>query len=303
MEGCRSITGSPFFVERALLNAMRHVLAALLVALALPAAAAPPERVVSMNLCTDQLALLLAAPGQLVSVSDWATRPSASNMAAEAAQLRVNSGSAEQIFLMRPDLVLAGSFTNRVAVDMLRRLGVRVETVPPARSLAAVSETIRGVGALLGRETRAEAVVADFEAALAAASSGAGDQPRIEAAYYYPNNYTSGSDTLAAEVLDRAGFDNAAARLGLSGAARIALETLVMTRPFLIRTEPISGNRTGRSYETAHHPALAALGTGGRSAIVADRWQVCGTPFVVQAVTALSEARRAMGGVEAGEPE
>ncbi|MGA0716208.1 MAG: ABC transporter substrate-binding protein, partial [Gemmobacter sp.] len=34
-----------------------------------PAAAAPPGRVVSINLCTDQLAMMLAAPGQLVSVS------------------------------------------------------------------------------------------------------------------------------------------------------------------------------------------------------------------------------------------
>jgi iron complex transport system substrate-binding protein len=282
---------------------MRYGLAVLLIALALPAHAGPPQRVVSMNLCTDQLAMLLAAPGQLISVSDWATRPSASNMAEEAAQLEVNGGSAEQIFLMQPDLVLAGTFTNRVTVDMLRRLGVRVETVRPARSLAAVSGTLREVGRLLGREEKAEALVTELEATLAAASSGAGDGPRMAAAYYYPNNYTAGADTLAAEVMERAGFDNAAADLGLVGAARIDLETLVMTRPFLIRTEPISGNRTGRSYETASHPALAALGADGRSAMVADRWQVCGTPFVVRAVAALAEARRAADRRPAGETE
>ena len=53
--------------------------AALLVA-ALPAVAAP-RRVVSMNLCTDQVAMLLAAPGQLISVSDLAQDPRMSPMA------------------------------------------------------------------------------------------------------------------------------------------------------------------------------------------------------------------------------
>ena len=40
---------------------------------AVPAFADAPARVVSMNLCTDQLAMMLAAPGQLVSVSHLAT--------------------------------------------------------------------------------------------------------------------------------------------------------------------------------------------------------------------------------------
>ncbi|MEO0811096.1 MAG: hypothetical protein AAFW82_10790, partial [Pseudomonadota bacterium] len=42
---------------------------------------AAPRRVVSMNLCTDQLAMLLAAPGQLYSVSYLAGRTDASVLA------------------------------------------------------------------------------------------------------------------------------------------------------------------------------------------------------------------------------
>ena len=40
-----------------------------------------PRRVVSINLCTDQLAMMLAAPGQLVSVSQLAGDPHSSAMA------------------------------------------------------------------------------------------------------------------------------------------------------------------------------------------------------------------------------
>jgi iron complex transport system substrate-binding protein len=268
------------------------VLALKLAAATAGAAAEPPERVVSINLCADQIALMIAAPGQLVSVSDWATRPEASNLAEAAARLAVNSGSAEEVFLLDPDLVLAGEFTSPVTVAMLRRLGLRVEIVPAAESLAAVSARIRQVGGLLGREAEAAALAADYEAALAAEAARAAGLGREAAAYHYPNNYTSGAGTLADDVMDAAGLDNAAAALGLSGAARLDLETLVMAEPFLIRTEHISGARTGRAYESAGHPALAALERDGRGATVAERWQVCGTPFVAQAVAALVEARR-----------
>jgi hypothetical protein len=59
-----------------------------------------PARVVSINLCTDQLAMLVAAPGQLVSVSRLAADPRASNLADGAAKLPLNSGAAEQVFLL-----------------------------------------------------------------------------------------------------------------------------------------------------------------------------------------------------------
>lgn len=81
-------------------------------ALAVPAAE-PPARVVSMNVCTDQLAMLVARPGQLHSVSWLAADPAMSVLANEAEGLRLNRGLAEEIFLMKPDLVIAGTFSTR----------------------------------------------------------------------------------------------------------------------------------------------------------------------------------------------
>lgn len=266
-------------------------LAAALALLASGAAAAP-ERVVSMNLCTDQLALMIAAPGQLVSVSAWSRKPSASNLAAAAQALPANRGSAEQVFLMAPDLVLAGSFTDHAAVAMLRRLGVRVEVFPPAASVAEIRTRIRRIGALLGQEARAAEIVAAFDDRLDALARRAAALGRDEGAYHYPNNYTAGSGTLAAEAMDRAALDNAAAALGIAGVGRLDLETLVMLRPFLIRSEHISGAERGRSFATARHPALEGLAEAG-GVTVAERWQVCGTPFLAETVEAILEAREA----------
>ncbi len=255
-----------------------------------PAPADAPERVVSINLCTDQLAMMLAAPGQLVSVSRWASRPGASNMVAAAAGLRANDGGAEEVWLMKPDLVLAGSFNDAATLALLRRLGLRVVVFEPASSLDDVPDRLRRVGRLLGREAEAERAVAGFEAARAAAAARAAGLRRLPAAYHYPNGYTSGAGTLAADVMAAARLENAAADLGLSGVAPLPLEALVMLEPFLIRTRSLADTRRGRAYETARHPALERLAALG-GATVEERRQVCGTPFVTLAVEALLDAR------------
>ena len=79
-----------------------------------PVLSAPPQHVVSMNLCTDQLAMLLAAPGQLVSVSHVARDPRASALADQAMAYPVNHGDAEEIYLAKPDLVLAAASSRAV---------------------------------------------------------------------------------------------------------------------------------------------------------------------------------------------
>ena len=65
-------------------TAIRTGWLAVMLALAGPVAAQPPQRVVSMNLCTDQLAMMLAGPGQLISVSHLGHDPAVSPMAAQA---------------------------------------------------------------------------------------------------------------------------------------------------------------------------------------------------------------------------
>ncbi|WP_354002086.1 hypothetical protein [Pseudotabrizicola sediminis] len=62
-----------------------------------PVLAASPQRVVSINLCTDQLAMLLAEPGQLISVSFLAQDPRSSVMVDEALACPANRALAEEV--------------------------------------------------------------------------------------------------------------------------------------------------------------------------------------------------------------
>ncbi|WP_245972160.1 ABC transporter substrate-binding protein [Rhodovulum iodosum] len=265
---------------------MRALAAALAFGLcaAQPATAAP-QRVVSVNLCTDQLAMLLADEGQLVSVSFLSGDPRLSAMPARARDYPANRGQAEEVFLMRPDLVLAGTYTAQASVAMLRRLGIEVVEFAPARALSDVPAYLERMGRLLGREEKAGRLIAEFEAGLAALRRAPEDGPR--AALYSANGYTTGQGTLSDDILSAAGLRNIAAEVGRAGGGPLPLELLVTAAPDLV----ITGARypgASRAEALLDHPALAALmadlplrpETGGD-------W-VCGTPHVLKAIAALS---------------
>jgi iron complex transport system substrate-binding protein len=256
---------------------------------ALPALADAPQRVVSMNLCTDQLALMLAAPGQLISVSDIARDPLTSPMADAAADVPINHGGAEQIYLLNPDLVVASIYSNPAVLDMLRRLGIRVEQLDIVQTLDEVPERVADMGALLGREARADAIIAQYQADLAALTTPP-DGPR--AAFYYPNGYTLGTGSMSDQILTRAGFRNIADELSPTAAGRVALELLVLADPALIVS---SANYAGASRSEAilSHPALQSVIAAGEAHTSTADW-VCGTPHVIRAIRDLAETRTRM---------
>ncbi len=273
-------------------NAIRTFVA-LVLASATAAMAGAPERVVSVNLCTDQLALLLAAPGQLVSVSKLAHDPDSSAMADAARALPVNGSGAEEVFLMAPDLVLAGSYTAPATVQMLRNLGVRVEIFAPAQSLDDIPALLAQMGTALGRADAASAQVADFRAALAAMDDAPARRPR--AALYYVNSYTLGDHTLAGDILTAAGFDNIASEAGLDMGGTLPLEQLIMLQPdVIVQGRDYPGQ--ARAEDNLRHPALRALGRTRVSATLTDRDWICGTPQVLSAVGAMRDLRLSLEG-------
>src|SRR4029453_1275136 len=69
-----------------------------------------PKRVVSLNLCVDELLLRLADPRNLASATWLARDPANSNVAELAQSIPVNHGLVEEIIPLNPDLVIAGIY-------------------------------------------------------------------------------------------------------------------------------------------------------------------------------------------------
>jgi len=246
-----------------------------------------------MNRCTDQLAMLVAAPGQLHSVSYLALDPRGSAMVEQAATLQINHGLAEEIYLMQPDLVIAGRFSTRATVNMLERLGIPVVVFDPAYGLQDVRDRLEQMGAVLGRETDAAALIAEFDQRLGALHVERATRPT--AALYYANGYTSGDRTLAGQILVAAGFDNAAVQAGFASGGILPLEVLAMLEPEAL----ITGRRypaASRSEEILDHPVVHALRETRSEGSITDSDWVCGTPYVLRAIDGLADLRQEMTG-------
>ncbi|MBB6468183.1 iron complex transport system substrate-binding protein [Aminobacter lissarensis] len=253
-----------------------------------PAAAQPPKRVVSMNVCTDQLAMLVAGERQLHSVSHLASDPNTSVLADRARGLAVNHGLAEEVFLMHPDLVLAGTYTTRTTVALLRRLGVRVEEFAPDSSIADIRTNILRMGEVLEQRERSAELVAELEHGLAELGKGGASHKTV--ATYYANSYTSGAGTLVDEIVKLSGLVNVADRLGLSGTARLPLEMLVLSKPDLVAGGGEDYGAPALAQENFVHPAYRAVAKQGRAVAVPSRYTICGAPFTLEAARLLRDA-------------
>jgi iron complex transport system substrate-binding protein len=244
---------------------------------------AEPQKIVSLNLCTDQLLMLLADPNQIASLSKIVDDPNVSFLAKKAVEFRKNRGDAEEIFMNSPDLVVAGVYTEKATVQILQSLGVRVEIFPIEQNFDDIVENIRKMGLLVGHADRAKRMINDFNIRLEELRSGITERPR--AAIYSANGYTTGTDTMSGQILKTAGFQNITEEVGMSFGGTLPLETLVMLQPdFVITGKAYPGH--SRSEEILKHPALRPF----KGITQTDAKWICGTPAVLDAVAELQHA-------------
>lgn len=258
-------------------------------------AAAPPERVVSLHLCADQLLLKLADPDQIVSVSRYAADTTRSHMVEAAKNYPANNGTAEEVVALRPDLVIAGFLSARAGVSALRKLGYHVLELGLASDFETIRRQIGKVATALGHGDRGERLIAEMDARLAKARSGRTAKRPI-AAIYQPGGFTSGKGSFENTLLDAAGFDNLAVRQGLGPLGHLGLERLVAAKPDLIINW--LGNTSDPSLSRAQysHPAMKSLVQGRWLVSLPQKSWACGGWFSVDVVERLAAIRRALEG-------
>ena len=244
---------------------------------------AAPQKIVSLNLCTDQLLMLLADPNQIASLSKIVDDPNVSFFAEKSAGFKKNRGDAEEIFVNNPDLVVAGVYTEKATVQILQSLGVRVEIFPIEQNFDDIVKNITKMGLLIGHSDRAKRMIDDFNFRLEELSSGITERPR--AAIYSANGYTTGTDTLSGQILKTAGFRNITEEVGMSFGGTLPLETLIMLKPDLVITGKAYPGHS-RSEEILTHPVLRPFKTLTQT----DAKWICGTPAVLDAVEELQRA-------------
>jgi iron complex transport system substrate-binding protein len=244
--------------------------------------------IVSLNPCTDAILAEVADPAQLLAISSYSHDPAASSLGVEAARRwPATRGTVEEVFALHPDLVVDGTFTSPATRDAFGRLGLRLEQLPIAPTVAASVAQARKLAALAGHPERGEALVQRIEAAVSGARPSGAPVPAI---IWQSGGIVAGEGTLIDDLLRRTGFSNAAAARGLQQANYLPLEQMLANPPRVIFA---AGSGNSNEDRLLRHPALAGVrGTARLRLDPSLLW--CGGPTIIHAAARLGEVRRTL---------
>ncbi len=249
---------------------------ALSLALAAPGDAMPPRRVASLNLCTDELLLMLGSPQQIVSVTHLAQQANETPLWREARRYRRNDGSLLSVSALRPDLVLTMGGGGRDRLRIAGRLGIKTLDLPFASSLDDVEAGISSVAAALGRHAAGAALVSRMRALRRSAPPG-----RLDTIWLGGGGRTVSANGPEAQWMALAGMR----QRPLTG-DRVSLEELLVRPPrILLRSDYRQGQYSGEqrwlTHPLARRPRQSRnLATDGR------RW-TCMGPLLVDEILRL----------------
>ena len=262
----------------------------------IPAALAEtrPQRVVSLNLCADQLLQSLAAPEQIAGLSPLARDPALSILAKDAQVLPVIAPKSEALFTAQPDLVLLAPYEHHLLREHLQQEGIDIFMLPAWTSLADGEAQIRTLAKRLGQEARGDRLIGQIWQALQNSHQKKLDHTRsvleIERRLYTP-----GRTSLIAALLQEWTLPNLADGLGLEGGGFVALEKLVWLKPDRLiisnGNEETASDKKGpddMGLALLRHPALNHETI--TTITLPARLTLCGGPATPDLIEALSSA-------------
>ncbi|UUR08603.1 ABC transporter substrate-binding protein [Sphingomonas glaciei] len=237
---------------------------------ALGLAADAALRVASLNLCTDELLLMLGRSEQIVSVSHLSHSPRETALWRAARGHLANDGKLESVLARRPQLILTMGGSGGARQALARRFGARLIELPYASSPSEVVAQAAQVATLLGRPAAA-AAYRDRLAHLERSRPGL-----EEGAFLSGGGLSLSPQGLGASWLRLAGFRQPALTNN-----RLSLETLATKPPkWLIRSD-YRADQASRGTAWLDHPLIRrltprTLATDGRP------WTCGGLPMLAE---------------------
>ncbi|MCL2644639.1 MAG: ABC transporter substrate-binding protein [Betaproteobacteria bacterium] len=222
---------------------------ALLFFLAAPAAfpqAPVPQRIVSLDLCTDWMLTLHVGRERVAALSPMQRISKSYHPAPwmrDKASWPTHDGNLESVALYKPDLILTGQYAAIGLREQLRRLGYRVKVLPLATTLEEVHNHERQFLVYAGLPP---------ERASSVPPARASGKKRL--LLLGANAIGAGRDTFEDALLTRSGWRN---YLTGSGLVRLDLEQIARDPPDAVLWAAPSGAALANSF--AEHPLWQAL--------------------------------------------
>lgn len=246
-------------------------------------AAATPERIISLDYCADQYVLKFADRDRILAVSPDA-RKDFSYMREAAAGLPTVRPIAEDILILKPDLVVRSYGGGPGAADFFRKAGIPVLEVGWAGDMPSVLANTQRMADGLGASGPGAETVADAQARLDAISK----NPQGETILYAtPTGFTTGPGSLIHEMIETAGLENFET---IPGWRSIPLERLAYEQPDLVAAA-FFGTTEERPdvWSAINHPVARAQLVDDKTVPLDGAWTSCNGWYLVDAIEALSQ--------------
>jgi iron complex transport system substrate-binding protein len=237
---------------------------------------ATPKRVASLNLCTDELLLMLGDPRQIASVTHLSQQQAETPLWREARRYRKNDGSLLSVAALKPDLVLTMGGGARDSIGIAQKLGMRTLDLPYPQRLNDVEASIAQLAAALGRPEAGKRVLARIGSLRRSAPARTSDTVWLG----------GGGRSVAAQGLAADWMRLAGLRQRSFKGDRVSLEQLLVSPPsILLRSDYRNGQYSGEQRWLSHP---LAKGTRRSRNIATDgrRW-TCMGPLMADEVVRL----------------
>ena len=267
-----------------------------MIALALPGSttlAATLPRLVSMNVCADQLLLTLADPEQILGLSRFA-RDGWQSQAGDISRYQVLSGGAEDVLLIRPDIVVASAFDKRSTRELLKAKGLHLVELAVPKTLDEARQQIREAGDITGHPDRAAVEIARLDAALARARRAVSER-HYRVLPLSRRGWVAGSDSFVGSLLGETGLRSAAGDLGFAFGGFASLEAIVNLRPDFIVVSQAGDTAKDDGQAFLLHPALERFYPPEKRIVIPERMTECGGVLLADALDALTAEVKRVG--------
>ena len=257
-----------------------------------PAPAAGLPRIASMNACTDQMLIPLANPEQILGLSRFSRDAWQSFAADDARRHPVLSGSAEDVLVFKPDIVVASVFDKRSTRELLKANGLHLAEFAVPQNLAEAKTQIREMGEIAGHPDRAAAEIVRLDAALARARQAVADR-HYRVLPLTRRGWVVGSDSFLGALLTETGLLSAAGDLGFGMGGFASLEAIVNLKPDFILVSQAGDYAGDDGQAFLLHPALERFYPASKRIVIPERLTECGGVMLADALDVLvSELKR-----------
>lgn len=252
---------------------------------------APPQRIVSQTLATDEILFAICPPKRIAALSPLAFDERYSNLK-DNGHFSI-AHQVEQILRLNPDLIFVASYSRAETVELLQATGAPVFRFAHFQNLEEIKDNIRTVGYAIGEEIRAELLVRQMEhdlQAIRAHLPQGYSPPKVMS--YSVGHYTAGVHTLFDDIVKYLGAINIASERGIEQYVQISDEQILVWQPDFIITHAHPSEFVQVRHQLLENPAIATslAGKGERIIIIDNRHFLSVSHYIVLGIKVLAES-------------